>query len=95
MTTIELRTSILADLEQMSVEMLENVSHYVKRLRRHARPVRQSAQTATKEKSDFTERYRQIEITPGVARLSTGNRWNVSDEELDRLRYEYLMEKHK
>lgn len=92
MTTIELRTSILADLEQMSVEMLENVSHYVKRLRRHARPVRQ---TATKEKSEVTDRFEQIEITPGVARLSTGKRWNVSDEELDRLRYEYLMEKYK
>ena len=34
MTTLELRTSITADLDQMSVEMLENVSRYVKRLRR-------------------------------------------------------------
>ena len=34
MTAIELRTSIAADLEQMSLEMLENVSRYVKRLRR-------------------------------------------------------------
>jgi hypothetical protein len=31
MTTLELRTSIKADLDQMSVEMLENVSRYVKR----------------------------------------------------------------
>lgn len=31
MTTLELRTSITADLDQMSVEMLENVSRYVKR----------------------------------------------------------------
>jgi len=38
MTTVELRTSIMADLDQMSVEMLEDVSHYVKRLRRVARP---------------------------------------------------------
>lgn len=38
MTTTELRTSIMADLDQMSVEMLEDVSHYVKRLRRVARP---------------------------------------------------------
>ena len=33
MTTIELRTSIAADLDQMSVEMLESVSRYVSRLR--------------------------------------------------------------
>ena len=36
MTTVELRTSIMADLDQMSAEMLESVSRYVKRLRRHA-----------------------------------------------------------
>jgi len=40
MTTIELRTSIVAELDQMSVEMLESVQHYVKRLRHHARPTR-------------------------------------------------------
>ncbi len=28
MTTVELRTSIVAELDQMSVEMLESVSHY-------------------------------------------------------------------
>ena len=37
MTAIELRTSIAADLEQMSLEMLENVSRYVNRLRRRPR----------------------------------------------------------
>ena len=37
MTTIELRTSIVSDLDQMSVEMLENVSRYVKRLRQRSR----------------------------------------------------------
>ena len=37
MTTIELRASIVADLEQMSLEMLESVSHYVKRLQLHQR----------------------------------------------------------
>ena len=45
MTTIELRTSITADLDQMSVEMLESVSRYVRRLRRHARPARRPATT--------------------------------------------------
>lgn len=39
MTTIELRTSIASDLDQMSVEMLESVSRYVKRLRRHTRNI--------------------------------------------------------
>ena len=33
MTTVELRTSIVAELDQMSAEMLESVQHYVKRLR--------------------------------------------------------------
>ena len=42
MTTIELRTSIAAELDQMSVEMLESVSRYVKRLRHQHR--RRSAQ---------------------------------------------------
>ena len=41
MTTVELRTSIAAELDQMSVEMLESVSRYVSRLRRRARPSRQ------------------------------------------------------
>ena len=33
----------MADLDQMSVEMLENVQHYVRRLRRHARTVNNAA----------------------------------------------------
>lgn len=40
MTTLELRTSITADLDQMSVEMLESVSRYVSRLRHRSRNVR-------------------------------------------------------
>ena len=40
MTTVELRTSITAELDQMSVEMLESVSRYVSRLRRRARSSR-------------------------------------------------------
>ena len=34
-------------------------------------------------------------ITPGVSRLIRGNSWYISDEELDQMRYEYLMEKYK
>ena len=43
MTTVELRTSIVEELNQMSDDMLQSVSHYVKRLRRHARPVSRDA----------------------------------------------------
>ena len=50
MTTIELRTSIMADLDQMSVEMLEDVSLYVKRLRRVARPAHRK--TAAQSRRD-------------------------------------------
>ena len=34
-------------------------------------------------------------ITPKVARLRTGHSWNVTDEELKNMRYEYLLEKYK
>ena len=34
MTAVELRSSIAADLDRMSVEMLEHVSRYVRRIRR-------------------------------------------------------------
>lgn len=50
MTAVELKTSIMADLDQMSVEMLEDVSHYVKRLRRVSRPAHRK--TATQSKRD-------------------------------------------
>lgn len=48
MTTIELRTTITADLNNMSVEMLESVSRYVSRLRHRSRNVK--PQTATSRK---------------------------------------------
>ena len=43
MTTVELRTSIMTDLDQMSVEMLESVSRYIRRLRHRSRSVRPRA----------------------------------------------------
>lgn len=49
MTTVELRTSILAELDQMNVEMLENVSDYIKRLRHHSRP---ASQVSIQDKRD-------------------------------------------
>ena len=51
MTTVELRSSILSDLDQMDVEMLESVSRYVKRLRRHACPVRHTAGRQSKREA--------------------------------------------
>ena len=50
MTAIELRTNIAADLDQMSVEMLESVSRYVRRLRHRSRSVK--PQTATSRRRD-------------------------------------------
>jgi hypothetical protein len=95
MTTVELRTSIVAELDQMSVEMLESVSHYVRRLRRHVRPVRRtvSKQTASTAKTETAAE--KEEFTPRVMRFKRGNPWYATDEEVERLRYEYLTEKFK
>ena len=34
------------------------------------------------------------DITPRVQRFKRGNPWLVSDEEIDKMRHEYLMEKY-
>ena len=39
--------------------------------------------------------HREIEITPGAAWFERGRSLNVTDEELDEMRCEYLMEKYK
>jgi hypothetical protein len=52
MTTIELKTTIAADLDQMSVEMLESVSRYVRRLRHRTRTVRPQAATSRQRRRD-------------------------------------------
>lgn len=52
MTTIELRTSIAADLDQMSVEMLESVSRYVSRLRHRSRSVKPQAATSRQHRRE-------------------------------------------
>jgi hypothetical protein len=51
MTTVELRTSIAAELDQMSVEMLESVSRYVSRLRRRARSSRRVSSVQDKREA--------------------------------------------
>ena len=82
MTTAELRSSIVADLDQMSVEMLENVQHYVRHLRRHARTVNK---TAAKEE------------VPDIVLSLLGAGTHVDDNDLNaRKAYnEYLKEKYK
>ena len=82
MTTLELRTSIVAELDQMSAEMLESVQHYVRRLRRHAR----TDKTATKE-----------EEVPDIVLSLLGAGTHVADDDLNaRKAYnEYLEEKYK
>ena len=36
-----------------------------------------------------------MQLTPRVQRFMRGTPWHITDEELDRLRYEYLNEKYK
>ena len=91
MTTIELRTSIAADLDQMSVEMLESVSRYVKRLRHHPRPTRRTVQTRRTENAETIP----AGLSPRVLQFQRGNPWYATDEEVDKLRQEYLTEKYK
>ena len=82
MTTVELRKSIVADLDQMSVEMLENVQHYVRRLRRYAR-------TGNKAVAK--------EEVPDIVLSLLGAGTHVADDDLNaRKAYnEYLEEKYK
>ena len=82
MTTVELRSSIVADLDQMSVEMLESVQHYVRHLRRHART---GNKTAAKEE------------VPDIVLSLLGAGTPVADDDLNaRNAYnEYLEEKYK
>ena len=72
----------MAELDQMSVEMLENVSHYVRQLRRHTRTVNK---TADKEE------------VPDIVLSLLGAGTHVDDNDLNaRKAYnEYLEEKYK
>ena len=85
MTTIELRTSIAAELDQMSVEMLESVSRYVKRLRHHPRPARHSTQSHRAESADAIA----SGLSPRVLQFQRGNPWYATDEEFDKLRHSH------
>ena len=85
MTTVELKSSITNDLDLLTGEMLESVSRFVKQLIANVKN-ENVAPTISKRKT--------IEITPGVARLMTGRRVHLSDEERDRIRYEHIKEKY-
>lgn len=91
MTTIELRTSIAAELDQMSVEMLESVSRYVKRLRHHSRPTKLAEKSPRSENAEVDT----SGLSPRVLQFQRGNPWYATDEEVDKLRQEYLTEKYK
>ena len=94
MTTVELRTSIAAELDQMSVEMLESVSRYVSRLRRRARVARQTSPTPAGRKPVQPAATGEAEeLTPRVMRFKRGNPWYATDEEVDRLLQEHLTRK--
>ena len=54
---------------------------------------------STAKTSDITPSVVQLtgkprNITPRVQRFKRGNPWHVSDEEVDKMRHEYLMEKY-
>jgi len=91
MTAIELRTSITAELDQMSAEMLESVSRYVKRLRHRTRPARRTVRSHQSEGADAVT----ADLSPRVLQFQRGNPWYATDEEVDKLRQEYLTEKYK
>ena len=90
MTTVELRTSIAAELDQMSVEMLESVSRYVSRLRHRARVARQTSPAPAGRKPVQPAATGEAEeLTPRVMCFKRGNPWYATDEEVDRLLQEH------
>ena len=58
-------------------------------------PNNQELETILASAKDHAEKATDDQITPGVSRLIRGNSWYISNEELDQMRYEYLMEKYK
>ena len=60
MTALELRTTINADLDVMSVDMLENVSKYIGRLASHVRNRKNATTAITPRKVTISNRIRQM-----------------------------------
>ena len=91
MTTVELRTSITAELEHMSVEMLESVSRYMKRLQHRPRIIKRNARSRRAESAEVVA----TGLSPRVLQFQRGNPWYATDEDVDTLRQEYLTQKYK
>lgn len=91
MTTVELRTSITAELEHMSVEMLESVSRYMKRLQHRPRITKRNAKSRRAESAEVVA----TGLSPRVLQFQRGNPWYATDEDVDTLRQEYLTQKYK
>ena len=60
MTALELRSSINADLDIMSRDMLENISRYVGRLASHVRNHNNATNTIAPRKVKISNRIRQM-----------------------------------
>jgi len=58
-------------------------------------PLAPELETTLADAIEHAEKATDNRITPGVSRLIRDNAWYISDEELDHMRYEYLMEKYK
>ena len=64
-------------------------------MRRRPHPVRRTAAKKMSSASKTEETSSTEEFTPRVMRFKRGNPWYATDDEVDRLRYEYLTEKYK
>lgn len=65
MTTIELKTSIAADLNLLSADMLENVSRYVKRLTRRTRQAGIERQKTSRKIEDAMSFVKTLSVIGG------------------------------
>ena len=63
MTTLELRTSIAADLDMLSTEMLESVSRYVKRLTQHSRAAKVPQLSSSTKMEDALKFVQTLSVT--------------------------------
>jgi hypothetical protein len=73
MTTLELRSSIAADLDLLSTEMLENVSRYVKRLTRHSRAAKAANPSSFSKMEDAMKFVKTLSVT-GVQQVPVDER---------------------
>ena len=65
MTTLELRTSIAANLDQMSVEMLESVSRYISRLCSRSRSTMPQTTTTQQRRDAAMQFVKSLSVSGG------------------------------